>query len=80
VRVEDGDDRARLLAGGAFVQRLLLALHAQGFACRWEAQLAGPAEGGWLGLGVLGVGARMPATDPFAEPLFDPASSLRELD
>jgi coenzyme F420-0:L-glutamate ligase/coenzyme F420-1:gamma-L-glutamate ligase len=79
-RAVDEDDRAPLLAGGAFVQRLLLALHAQGFACRWEAQLAGPAEGGWLGLGVLGVGARMPATDPFAEPLFDPASSLRELD
>ena len=74
-----------LLAAGAGVQNLLLALHAQGLAscwvsstlfCREEARAALGLEAGWLPMGVVAVG-RPPDGEPPPRPSLDLGDHLR---
>lgn len=76
-----------LLAGGAAIQNLLLALHSQGFASCWisstlfcqeETRAAIGVADGWHALGTVAAGP-MPAGAAPARPPLDVAEHLREL-
>jgi coenzyme F420-0:L-glutamate ligase / coenzyme F420-1:gamma-L-glutamate ligase len=77
-----------LLSGGAAIQNLMLALHAQGLAscwvsstlfCKEEAREALELDDEWIPLGSVAVG-RPPAEGPSPRPAFDPSEFFRELD
>jgi coenzyme F420-0:L-glutamate ligase/coenzyme F420-1:gamma-L-glutamate ligase len=76
-----------LLSGGAAIQSLLLALHAQGLAscwvsstlfCKEETREALGLGEEWIPLGSVAVGARPAGTIPERPPL-DPSDFLRDL-
>jgi coenzyme F420-0:L-glutamate ligase/coenzyme F420-1:gamma-L-glutamate ligase len=76
-----------LLSGGAAIQNLLLALHAQGLAscwvsstlfCKEEAREALGLGEEWIPLGSVAVGSS-PAGDVPARPALDPSEFLREM-
>jgi coenzyme F420-0:L-glutamate ligase/coenzyme F420-1:gamma-L-glutamate ligase len=76
-----------LLSGGAAIQNLMLALHAQGMAscwvsstlfCKEETREALGLEDEWIPLGSVATGPP-PDVGPPARPRFDPGDFLREL-
>ena len=76
-----------LLSGGAAIQNLLLALHAQGLASCWisstlfcqeETRAALGVDDGWFALGTVAVG-RPPEGEPAPRPDIDLAHHLRTL-
>jgi coenzyme F420-0:L-glutamate ligase/coenzyme F420-1:gamma-L-glutamate ligase len=76
-----------LLSGGAAIQNLLLALHAQGVAscwvsstlfCKEETNASLGIEEDWIPLGAIAAGPS-PAEEPPPRPPLDPTAFLREL-
>jgi coenzyme F420-0:L-glutamate ligase/coenzyme F420-1:gamma-L-glutamate ligase len=75
-----------LLSGGAAIQNLMLALHAQGLAscwvsstlfCKEETREALGLEAEWIPLGTVAAGPP-PAEGPSPRPPLDPGAFLRE--
>jgi coenzyme F420-0:L-glutamate ligase/coenzyme F420-1:gamma-L-glutamate ligase len=76
-----------LLWAGAAIERLMLALHAQGYASRWtnatlsrqeETREALGMPDGWFALGAVAVGVIPPGAEP-SRPALDVGDLLREL-
>src|SRR5207302_1283074 len=76
VRVQEGSDRdATMVRGGMALQSVMLALHAQGFHCRWidgsasEAAVEGVLNvpDGWIPVGSIGVGRTPDPSDAGAQ-------------